>query len=386
MFFDRKEKCKLDKITYKYVVQKIKRDIELNKNYEKIIIDAALLFESGLNDICDIIIGVIAKKEKCVERIIKRDNIDEKTAIARIDSQNKEMFFKINCDYCIFNEEGANIEKQIKDIFENRNLSNRNIIHVYDKDLEYLQFRELLKYSDKVKHLYTLKPLDFGSNADYEEKREKVLKSYENICKSLNINDKNIYRPFQTHTNVVKKVSNEKPGIYTKDFENVDGLITDKNNKILSLAFADCISLYFYDPVKNIIGNIHSGWQGTYKEIAKEAVKKLKEEYSCNPRDLICLIGPSIRKCCFEVDKEVKDMFYNKFKDIGRIDEIITENNFKYNIDTVLINRIILRQEGLLDKNIIESGICTKCENQRLHSYRKEKERSGRNTSIIVLV
>lgn len=80
-------------------------------------------------------------------------------------------------------------------------------------------------------------------------------------------------------------------------------------------------------------------------------------------------------------------MFYSKFKGIGRIEEIITKsaNNGKYYIDTVLINRLILRREGLRDENIIESGICTKCNSKKLHSYREEKELSGRNTAIITL-
>ena len=68
----------------------------------------------------------------------------------------------------------------------------------------------------------------------------------------------------------------------------MDGLITDKKDNVLSLTFADCTPLYFYDPVKNVIGNVHSGWKGTYQEIAKMAVKSLVQNYDINPKDLIC--------------------------------------------------------------------------------------------------
>lgn len=246
----------------------------------------------------------------------------------------------------------------------------------------------MLEYSDKVKHAYALKPLDFGNNANMEERRNEVLNNYKKICKSLDLEEKNVYRPYQTHTSCVKKIDNETPGIFTKDFQDVDGLITDKKEKILSLSFADCTPLYFYDPVKNVIGNIHSGWQGTYKEIAREAVRRLKEEYGCNPKDLICCIGPYIRKCSFEVDEDVKDMFFEKFRNTGKIDEIIikSENNFKYYIDTGLINKVILKEEGLDEKNIIDSKACTVCNNNKLYSYRIEKEKSGRNTSLICLI
>lgn len=271
---------------------------------------------------------------------------------------------------------------------EKNDLSNENVIHIKNGDIEYLQFRKLLEYKDKIQHCYTIKPLDFGKNGNYQSKKKEVLEDYTKICKCLNLDGKNIYRPFQTHTRNVKKVENEMSGIFTKDFQNVDGLITNKKDKILSLSYADCISLFFYDQVKNVIGNIHSGWQGTYKQIAKEAVRKLKEEYGCEPKDLICCMGPGIRKCCFEVEQDVRDMFYYKFKKTGEIDEIITksEESQKYYIDTVAINRIILKQEGLREENIIDSGICTKCGNDRLHSHRAEGELSGRNTGIICLV
>lgn len=262
------------------------------------------------------------------------------------------------------------------------------MIQIYDKGISYLQFRKLLEYSHKLQHCYTLKPLDFSKNRDFEKKKEQIKREYKVICRSLKLDESNIYRPRQMHTNIVKKVEDEKAGIFTKDFQNLDGLVTNKKDRVLSLTSADCISLIFYDPVKNVIGDIHSGWRGTYQEIAREAVRMLKQEYGCNPGDLICCIGPSIKKCCFEVSKEVRDMFYEKFKYTGRIDEIIMPSNKpgKYYIDTVLINRIILTEEGLKSENIVESDICTKCNHDRIHSYRAEGESFGINTAIISLI
>lgn len=247
--------------------------------------------------------------------------------------------------------------------------------------MEYLQFRKLLEYGKKLTHCYTLKPLDFNINT---MGKEKVDKDYKKICKELNLDPKTIYRPKQTHTNNVTKIENQPVGIY--QMQDIDGLITNEKNKTLSLTFADCICLLFYDPEKNIIANIHSGWRGTYQEIAKTAVQKLKKEYGVNPENLICGIAPSIRDCCFEVENDIKEMFYEKFKDTGEIEKIIkTANKNKYYIDTVLINRIILNREGLRNENIIESKICTKCNSNKLHSYREEREKSGRNTGMIAL-
>lgn len=143
----------------------------------------------------------------------------------------------------------------------------------------------------------------------------------------------------------------------------------------------------FMIQLKMLFGNIHSGWKGTYNEIAKKAVEKLKEEFNVSPKDLIVCIGPSIKNCCFEVEEDIKNMFFEKFKYTQRIDEIIkkSKNNNKYYIDTVLINKIILKIEGLKESNIIDSMLCTRCNADKLHSYRKDKELSGRNTAIISL-
>lgn len=259
----------------------IKEEAKRISKEKYVIIDAPLLFETGLDKICDITIGVIAGKETCIKRICARDGVSTEIAEARINNQNKNSFFKIKCNYCINNETGENLEKQINEILTGKNLSNENVIHLYDKDIEYLQFRKLLEYEDKIKHCYTLKPLDFKRGAG-----KKIENEYKKIGSALEINTEKIYRPKQTHTNNVRKVSEE--GNHDKLFVDVDGLVTDKRGKILSLTFADCICLYFYDPVKNVIGCIHSGWRGTYRKIAKTAVETLKREYNVEPKDLIC--------------------------------------------------------------------------------------------------
>lgn len=117
IFHDKDKKQKLDNLTKKYVVPNI---IQEAKKEEISVIDVPLLFESELYKICDIIIGVIAPKNTCIDRIIKRDKIDKDIAIARIDSQYKGDFFKQKCHYCIFNEDENSLDYQIEEIF-NRN-------------------------------------------------------------------------------------------------------------------------------------------------------------------------------------------------------------------------------------------------------------------------
>lgn len=270
-----------------------------------------------------------------------------------------------------------------------KDLSNENIVHVKSGNVEYIQFKKLLGYSDVLTHCFTLRDLDFAGFDSYEENKGKVEESYQKICNELNIQYSNLCRPKQTHTNIVKDILDADEGIYHQKFYDVDGLITNKKNKALVLAFADCTPLLFFDPVKKVIANVHSGWKGTVQMIGKNAAEKMIKDYGCNPKNIICCIGPTIRKCHFEVQDDVKDIFYNTFKNIIDINQYITkikEKQNKYYIDTVEINKQILLRLGLIDENIIDSNICTVCHEDQIHSYRAHGKQAGRNISVMELI
>ena len=199
-----------------------------------------------------------------------------------------------------------------------------------------------------------------------------------------------IVKPNQNHTKkvmgVFNKYNSNKPDFNLEQYNNVDGLITNKKDIMLSTVNADCILLLFFDPVKGVIANVHSGWKGTLQRISVETVRKMKIDYECEPQNIICCICPSIRKCHFEVDSDVKELFYNEFKDLKQINEIVerTNNNSKWHIDTVLINKIILLEEGLKEENIFDCGICSVCNKNLIHSFRVEKQNYGLETALIM--
>lgn len=285
-----------------------------------------------------------------------------------------------------------------------RDLSNENVIHVKNKNIEYLQYRKLLEYKDIISHAYTL-GLNVGfkvtgaNNKIEDNGYDFVINSYKNICESIGCNYKNVIRANQDHTDKVKiiteKTTKEPELKLTKEIVE-DGLITNKKNIVLSTTNADCILLMFFDPVKKVIANTHSGWKGTVQRISVKTIKKMKEQFGCEPKDIICCISPSIRKCHFEVDEDVKDIFLNEFKnlegnnfmnDIVSIEKIIEKNpqKNKWNIDTVLINKILMKEEGLKPENIIDSGICSMCNSDIIHSYRVEKENYKTEAALIEL-
>ena len=264
-----------------------------------------------------------------------------------------------------------------------QDLSNKNIIHVKDENIEYIQFKKLLEYKE-VKHAITLKPYDFCGIVNYEKTKDMVNKNYKNLCISLGLDENKMIRAKQTHTDNIKIVSKNEIGIFPENLDDVDGLITDEKNLVLSLVFADCIPLIFYDPIKKVISNVHSGWKGTTKKIGGKAANIMIECFGCNPKDIICCIGPSIGKCHFEVEENVFNIFKQKFQDIDLM-KYVVQNNEKFYIDTVGINRLVLEKNGLLPENIIQSDICTVCNSKYTHSFRKDKEISGRMTAVIGL-
>lgn len=262
-----------------------------------------------------------------------------------------------------------------------KDLSNDNMIHIKDGNVEYLQFKKLLEYKDKVCHCYTLK----GQNNNYKE-NDGI--NYKELCDSLGIEVESIKRvEHQIHSDIIGIV-NKQDEIFT----DMDGLITDKKNINLTLRYADCTPIIFFEPNKKVIGDIHSGWRGTVQKIGQKAAIKMIEEFDLDKEKLLCFIGPCICKCHFEVRDDVKEIFENTFSYLLDKNLFITkkekeenEEEDKYYIDTNIINRKLLEEIGIPGENIIESNICTVCNSKLIHSHRKDKEKAGRNIMIIGL-
>lgn len=276
-------------------------------------------------------------------------------------------------------------------------LSNENVIHVEKEGIQYLQFRKLLEYSDIITHGYSL-----GIDKNFrtarankqklpEQEAKKAIKDYENLGKCIDIKLNKMVKPNQAHTDkiqiVEKHILENEPDFNLEIYDKTDGLITNKKDIALATTNADCILLLFFDPVNKVIANVHSGWRGTIQRISVKTVQKMVNKFNCKPENIICCICPSIRKCHFEVENDVKEIFEKEFKDlkIEQNNDIMEKqkDKEKWNIDTVLINKILLKQEGLKQENIIDSGICSVCNSDLIHSYRVERQGYGLATALI---
>ena len=276
-------------------------------------------------------------------------------------------------------------------------LSNENVIHVRKNGIEYLQFRKLLEYKDKINHAYSLGIYnDFRtakpSKEEIEQKEcNKAVENYKELCYNIGSNYINVVKTNQEHTDEVKivnrKINIDMPDFNLDKYSKTDGLITNNKNIVLSTTNADCILLLFYDPIKNVIANIHSGWKGTLQKISTKTIRKMCESFGSKESDIIVCICPSIRKCHFEVEQDVKDMFVDKFKFLGNMETWLEETveNTKWHIDTVKINEMLLIKAGISPENIYDSKICSVCNSDIIHSYRVEKQGYGLETALIEL-
>jgi len=256
---------------------------------------------------------------------------------------------------------------------------NKNLI--FNKEKNYISFSKLSE--NDIINLFTVKPYNFrkGIVSDNE-----IKENYDKLQNDLNHKFYKIKKPIQTHTNIVKIVDENN---IDDNFEDVDGLITDMKNVALVTSLADCQGILLYDKEKEIIGNIHSGWKGTLNRIGSNAIKLMNRHYDCNLENIEVYICPSILGCCFEVDEDVKILFENEFTDIDITSCIkkgdIKDNKQKYYIDTVKINKLVFINLGIKKDNIVSSNICSKCNNNIIHSHRTEGINSGRNISIICM-
>ena len=139
-----------------------------------------------------------------------------------------------------------------------------------------------------------------------------VRENYNRIAAAMGFRTENIVTSDQTHTCNVRKVTEKDRGkgiVTPRDYTDIDGMITNVSGLVLATFYADCVPLYFVDPLHHAIGLSHSGWRGTVQKIGEVTIKKMAEEYGSNPKNMKVAIGPSICQDCYEVSLDVIEEF-----------------------------------------------------------------------------
>lgn len=241
------------------------------------------------------------------------------------------------------------------------------IIKKYETDMLYYQI-EGYNFSNKVNHLFSTR---IGWDQD---------SLFHNLSEVFNIPEENIYRVRQVHGKDVLIINyqNNKE----LDMEEKDGLITQKKGIALCTYHADCVPIYFYDSIKEIIGVAHAGWKGTLNNICEAMINAMVKNYDSNIDNIFVAIGPSIGSCCYEIGQDVETLFMDKY---SNNEGIIIKREDKTYLDLWEANKANLLRSGINYNNIFCSETCTACNIDTLHSYRKEKGTRNRMIAAIML-
>ncbi len=249
------------------------------------------------------------------------------------------------------------------------------------KNLEILQF-------DHISTLHGITTRKGGISKDgfeslnlsfySDDSEENINENYKIFFDALNIDKNKTVLTHQTHSDNIVKIESVNQ---FKIYEDTDGFITDVSGITLMTFYADCTPLYFYDPVKKVVGIAHSGWKGTEQKIGVKMIDIFVDEFESQVENILVGIGPNISPRAYEVDND----FLENFQDKEFFENYIHKIDEKIFFDMVKSNRDMLLNRGILKDNIELSGHCTYNESRLFFSYRRQGMESGRMSGFIRL-
>jgi YfiH family protein len=161
-----------------------------------------------------------------------------------------------------------------------------------------------------------------------------------------------------------------------------DAIITNQKKTILTIRTADCIPILIFDPSNNTIAAVHAGWKGTKSKILKKTVNIMCEKYGCNKDKILFSIGPSNRKCCYDVKTDFYELFKAENIELLHFFHQIKPDSWR--VDLLGINlKYLVDDLNISEKQIEVKDICTFC-TPYFFSSRRDKT-DMRNIAFISL-
>ena len=231
------------------------------------------------------------------------------------------------------------------------------------------QFPEIVFGLNKKSEHNKFDKFAFNMSKSIADSEELVVSNRLFFFNRLGLNPKNVIIQKQIHSDIVNVVDE-----FTEDLEG-DALITKSKGLGLAISTADCTNIYLYDSLKKVIAAVHSGWMGTEKRILEKTLNILFNKFDSNPADIFAYFGPSICQKNYEVGEEFKKKFEDKY---------LLPQNGKLLLDLKTANKDMLLKSGITEAQIEVDDICS-FENRDYHSYRRDKENSGRALGVIAI-
>lgn len=271
-----------------------------------------------------------------------------------------------------------------------------NHVELGGGDFPYLTFPNLEKL-DFMKHVFTTRLGGVSSgaleslNLSYARGDDpaNVDENFSRVAKVMGASVRDMVFTDQTHTANIRVVTEKDRGkgaIQNRDYGQIDGLITNIQGIVLCAFFADCVPVLLADPVHRAIGLVHSGWRGTAASISQVALTTMHDVYRTRPGDCLAAVGPSICGDCYEVSRDVADVFLEVFgmpaaasKEEAAEKQLLLyrKPGGKYQLDLWRANELLLLDAGVPKEHIFVTDVCTCCNPKVLFSHRASKGQRG---------
>lgn len=227
--------------------------------------------------------------------------------------------------------------------------------------------------------------LNLGVNT--KDKKSAVLNNFKIFAEAMDTEVSIMVLSHQVHSANIRTVTKNDCGkgiLKQSDIREVDGLICAEKGVAIATFYADCTPILMLDTKNRVVASVHSGWRGTVSKIAQKTVFKMRDEFGSLPSDIICVTGPSIKQCHFEVGEEVFSEFESSFGSLA--EKYTIRKNNKFYIDTDALNFSSLVESGIPKENIDICPLCTYCNNDIFFSHRGDGGKTGRMCASIELV
>lgn len=220
------------------------------------------------------------------------------------------------------------------------------------------------------------------------DREEAVRENFRRMAEAIGVSAEDMVFSKQTHTTNVRVVTEEDRGkgiVKPLDYDDVDGLVTNVKGLCLATFYADCVPLYFVDPVKKVIGLSHSGWRGTVGKIGKVTIEKMRDVYGCDPKDIVAAVGPSICQDCYEVSEDVIEEFKKSYDEENWNSLFYKKENGKYQLNLWKANELVFLEAGILKEHMAVTNVCTCCNPEILFSHRASHGKRGNLGAFLAL-
>jgi len=222
-------------------------------------------------------------------------------------------------------------------------------------------------------------------NMSFQEGDEesKVLQNWGRLADAFDISIEQFLVVNQVHGDAIFVIKPYGSYFSSRAELDYDAIVTDRKDLAICIKTADCVPIFIVDKVKKVIAVVHAGWRSSALGISTKVIRLLINQYHSQPQDIQAAIGPSIGRCCYQVDLATAKSFAGqKNKEAFLFPE---SKGKKWMLDLPEANRQQILDCGVPEKNIELSGYCTKCNQDMFFSHRGSGGITGRQINFMMI-